>query len=243
MMSSLSAVWNHAGKSDPALPANPVERRLAGEWYEIEPREGHVEAADLPKFYEAVCALDNAVQRDFLTLLLFSGLRRGAAASLRWDNIDPNCGWVDFRAKMIRLPRGANKEKRKFDMPLSDHLLGLLVARRQLGKGKFVFEASSKSGHVEDPKRPLRLVADACGVHVSAHDLRRTFATCCELADVGYVATQALLNHSPVRSVTGGYVQLSEERLRELAQRVADRMKQLCGIVAPAGDNVAVLRG
>jgi hypothetical protein len=36
--------------------------------------------------------------------------------------------------------------------------------------------------------------------------------------------------------VTSGYVQLTVERLREPAQRVADRLKKLCGLVgAPPG--------
>ncbi len=39
--------------------------------------------------------------------------------------------------------------------------------------------------------------------------------------------------------MTANYVQMTVERLREPAQRVADRLKQLCGIAAPEGDNVA----
>jgi hypothetical protein len=46
------------------------------------------------------------------------------------------------------------------------------------------------------------------------------------------------MNHAMPRDVTSGYVQLTVERLREPAQRVADRMKELCGIEPAAGTNV-----
>ncbi len=39
--------------------------------------------------------------------------------------------------------------------------------------------------------------------------------------------------------MTSGYIQMSTERLREPAQRVADRLMDLCGIARPEGDNVA----
>jgi hypothetical protein len=43
--------------------------------------------------------------------------------------------------------------------------------------------------------------------------------------------------------VTSGYVVLSTERLRQAAQRVADRLKELCGLKGPEGKNVEKLRG
>jgi hypothetical protein len=42
-------------------------------------------------------------------------------------------------------------------------------------------------------------------------------------------ALKALVNHS-TRDVTAGYVQHSAERLRAPAQRVADRLRELCRI-------------
>jgi hypothetical protein len=42
--------------------------------------------------------------------------------------------------------------------------------------------------------------------------------------------------------VTEGYVQMTVEALRQPAQRVANRMKKLCGIAAPAGKNVVRLK-
>ena len=72
---------------------------------------------------------------------------------------------------------------------------------------------------------------------------RRTFCTVAELCDISPMALKALVNHSLGDDVTSGYVQMTVERLREPAQRVADRLKVLCGAAAESeGGNVARLR-
>jgi integrase len=126
---------------------------------------------------------------------------------------------------------------------MSDFVRDLLVARRALGDAGWVFPAASKSGHIEEPHHPLDAVRDATGIDVSAHDLRRTFVTVAESTDLSMIALKALVNHALGRDVTEGYVQISVDRLREPAQRVAARLMELCRIAPPEGANVARLRG
>lgn len=217
---------------DPALGANPVRDRKL--WFKVARRERMVPAEDLPKFYGAVAGLANAVQRDYLLLLLFTGLRRREAATLRWED-------VDLRKRTLRIPAEVAKAGRKLDLPLTDVVHDMLVARRALGDSKFVFPANSESGHVEEPKFALTQVAAACGVRVSVHDLRRTFLTVAESCDISPLALKSLVNHSVGGDVTAGYVQMTPDRLREPAQRVCEKLKELCGIVDAAGDNVTKL--
>jgi integrase len=231
-MRVLRILWNYAADRDPTLPQNPV-RRLKRQWFNVPPRERYVSAAALPKFYRAVCDLPNPIARDYLLLLLFTGMRRGEAAGLRWENID-------IAERKIKLPAAKTKSRRKLDLPMSDVVLGIFMERQRLGRDKFVFPSNGGSGHIAEPKFPLKLVAQACGVRVSAHDLRRTFITVAESADISPTALRALVNHSLGRDVTSGYIQMSVERLREPAQKVADKMGALCGIVRPKG--VAKLR-
>ena len=226
-MRALRVLWNFAMEREPNLPPNPVTR-LRRQWFPVHRRERLVRADDLPNFYRAVLALPNPVHRDYLLLLLFTGLRRTEAATLTWAH-------VDFGHRVIRIPANRTKAGRKLDLPMSDMVHDLLVARRGLGRDKFVFPSVSKSGHVEEPKFPLRLVAKACGVEVSAHDLRRTFVTIAESADISPLALKALVNHALGSDVTSGYVMMTTERLREPAQKVTDKMKELCGIAPPEG--------
>jgi integrase len=225
-------LWNFAADRDPALGPNPVRDRKL--WFKVPRRERHVPADDLPKFYSAVMALPNPVQRDYLLTLLFTGLRRREAAGLRWTDID-------LQKRTLRIPAAVAKAGRKLDLPLTDVLHDMAVARRALGDGVYVFPANSRSHHIEEPKAPLGLVAAACGVTVSAHDLRRTFLTVAESCDISPLALKCLVNHSVGGDITAGYVQMNVERLRQPAQAVANKMKALCGIVEPAG--VTKLKG
>jgi integrase len=231
-MRAFRVLWNYAADRDATLPASPT-RRLKRQWYTVPARERHVRAAELPKFYAAVCDLPNPVARDYLLLLLFTGMRRREAAGLRWDD-------VDIPHRVIRLPAAKTKSRRKLALPMSDIVLGILMERQRLGRDKYVFPANGASGHIQEPKFPLNLVAEACGVRVSAHDLRRTYVTVAESADISPTALRALVNHSLGKDVTSGYVQMTAERLREPAQRVADKMRDLCGFAPPKG--VAKLR-
>ena len=127
---------------------------------------------------------------------------------------------------------------------MSDIVYDLLVARRAIGDAKWVFPSNSKSGHIEEPKFPLRMVAAATGIEVSAHDLRRTFVTTAESTEMSVIALKSLVNHAlPRGDVTSGYVQMTAERLREPAQRVADKLKNLIGIAPIEGGNVKKLKG
>jgi integrase len=67
-------------------------------------------------------------------------------------------------------------------------------------------------------------------ITVTPHDLRRTYVTVAEDTDISPLALKALVNHSLGDDVTAGYVQMTVERLRDPAQRVADKLKELCGI-------------
>jgi integrase len=226
-MRAFKVLWNYAADRDPTMPQNPV-RRLKRQWFNVKPRERHVRADELPRFYAAVCSLPNPVARDYLLLLLFTGMRRSEAAGLRWDD-------VDILHRVIRVPAAKTKSGKKLDLPMSDFVFGLFMERQRLGRDKFVFPANGKSGHIEEPKFPLKLVEDACGIKVSAHDLRRTYVTVAESADISPTALRALVNHSLGRDVTSGYVQMTAERLRQPAQGVAAKMTELCGIRQPEG--------
>lgn len=222
-MRVLRLVWNYARDRDARLPENPVNR-LHKAWYPDKRRDNIVNASDLPGFYQSLIKLQNSVHRDYLLLVLFTGLRRREAASLRWDDLDLIEG-------VIRIPASSTKAKRKLDLPMSDFICDLLASRRDVGRdGPFVFPAISESGHIEEPRFALDQAAAAIGIKVTVHDLRRTFITIAESCDISPYALKGLVNHSMGSDITGGYVIAGPERLREPMQKVADRLKELIGI-------------
>jgi integrase len=234
-MRSFSIIWNFALEREPGLGPNPVSR-LRRQWYPVYRRERMVPAEKLPVFYAAINALPNPIQRDYLLLLLFTGLRRSEAASLTWDD-------VDFRQKTFRVSAQRTKSKRRLDLPMTDFVHDLFVRRRAPGTAHWVFPANSAAGHIAEPQSFFKRIAASTGVYVSPHDLRRVYITIAESTDISLLALKALVNHHMGGGITEGYVQMTAERLREPAQRVCDRIKELCGIVPVADETVHKLRG
>jgi integrase len=216
-MRALRAVFNFAIDRYPDVTANPV--RLKGQWFKIHQREDLIAADDLPKFFRAVGELENPVARDYLLLLLFTGLRREEAAGLVWDDID-------LAAKIIRLPAVRTKAQRRLDLPMSDFVFKLLQKRRELGDATFVFPATSKTGHIAEPRHFLALIEEATDIAVTVHGLRRTFATAADAAGVNEPVIAAMLNHAQSATITARYIIKSSEQLREPVQRTADQLKK-----------------
>jgi integrase len=233
-LKTFRTLWNFAADRIPDLGRNPV-KVLERQFFEEKPRTRMVRAEDMAKFYAAVDALPNKVQRDYLLLIMFTGMRRKETASLRWEDID-------FATRVIRVSAASTKSGRKLDLPMTDFVFDLLVARRSIGKTEFVFPSNSKSGHVTEPEKVFDRIAEQCGIRVSCHDFRRGYLTIAAICDVQPMFLKALVNHAVGEDITSRYVQIGVEQLREPAQRVADRMKQLCGIESVPAKNVAKLR-
>ncbi len=242
-MRALRLIWNFSVARDAKLAPWPTQR-LRGQWYRLPSRERHVAASDLRRFYETAGALDERgdyllgrTRRDFILTLLFSGLRRREASGLKWGDLDLGAAIIHISAKRA-------KAKRQLDLPMSDFVYDLLVARRALGtEGAYVFPGDGRSGHLENPTPAFAAIARRCGIHLSPHDLRRTYATiAASCPEVSHFQLQGLLNHSVGGGVTAGYVRLTAESLRPAAQAVADRIKEHCGIAPEEAENVRPLR-
>jgi integrase len=227
------ALYSFAADRSDDMPPNPV-RRLKRQWYKETRRERIVPEERMTEFYNAVCALENLVQRDYLVMLMFTGMRRSECASLRWDDVN-----LDKRS--FRVQGDKTKNGVRLELPMSDVVHDMLVARRALGiaGGGFVFP--SRGGCIASTAEPLKAIYKATGIQISAHDLRRGFITIAESTNISPTALKALVNHSLGSDVTEGYVMMRLKRLEEPVQLVADRIKALCGIESVAGGNVTRL--
>ena len=225
-------LYNWAAARDDSLPRNPCRLR-GNEWHSTTPKRRPIATEKLADFYAAVQTLPPML-KDYVLLLLFTGMRQREGAALRWSE-------VDFERGLIHLPSARTKTRKPLDIPMCDVVRDLLVARRQLGDGTFVFPSYGASGHLEHVGAAVQMLREKTGIEFSTHDLRRTFITVGEALDISPYAIKALVNHALGTSVTEGYISMSVERLRGPAQLVCDRIRDLCGIVGPSG-NVAVLR-
>ena len=230
---ALSAVWAHAAERVPELPANPV-RRLKRKWFKEERRKRLVANDRLADFYRAVMGLDNPIVRDVLLLMMFTGLRSGESKSLRWDDID-------LAKRTINLREEVTKGKRSAEIPMSDYIHDLLVTRRALGRTEYVFPGLGKSGYVSDLQCGFNEIEKLTSIKISAHDLRRGYITTAESIGLTIGVIKQLVNHAGENDVTLGYIVIEDSRLQAATQAVTNRLKELCVIQDPSGENIEKL--
>jgi integrase len=213
------------GDGQPIIPDNPVSVLRKG-WFKVGRKQTLVRAHQLKLWFTAVLELkSDAVNaktdtvRDLLIAVLLTGLRRGEAASLTWSDID-------LKGKILTVRDTKNRDIHT--LPMGAYLHALLTRRRRdLGMPNgdtVVFD-------VAEPKKLIAKIGESSGVFFSMHDLRRSFSTFAEGLDVGHYALKRLLNHR-VKDVTGGYVQIDVERLREPMQRIEDFVLKSAGVKA-----------
>lgn len=219
-MRVLRAVFNHAreqyedGQGNSLFPNNPVDRlSQARAWYTINRRQTLIKPHQLKPWYEATLQLNLETTRDYLHFLLFTGLRRSEAASLRWENVD----LVD---RSFMIPETKNNELHQ--LPMSSFLYDLLKRRKDANEGEWVFPSPLTDSYLKEPKTAVAVVAEYANVPFTLHDLRRTFITIAEGLDIPGYALKQLLNHKNPNDVTAGYIVMDVNRLREPMQRITD---------------------
>ena len=150
-MRSLRAIYNHARKAARSLPAeNPV---TAVDWNSEKRRNTALGLNELPPWVGQLRALDNLIRREFHWFLLLSGSRPDALKRARIEH-------VDFRSRILHIPKPKGGEIRAFDIPLSRQMIRCLVRVVRLGRilhpvqgQEWLFPADSESGHLVSTRR------------------------------------------------------------------------------------------
>lgn len=159
--------------------------------------------------------LTNETLRDYLLLILFTGLRRQEAAKLQWSQ-------VDLKAKTFTIIYTKNREPHT--LPLSNYLFNLFATRKQNASSNYVFPGTGANGYIIELRKQMAKVIEVSNIPFTVHDLRRKFITIAESLDIAAYAFKRLLNHKMTSDVTAGYIMLDVERLRKPMQMVTDHL-------------------
>jgi integrase len=241
-MRFLRALFNFSseyrdGKGRVIIADNPVRRLSAKKiWNRIERRSNYIQPHQLKKWWDAVWTLkckplvinrkskmpnqqfvrsrNIETIRDYLLVILFSGLRREEALTLSWESI---C--FDTKTLTVRDP----KNRLDHTLPMSDFLFDLFKRRKEQSINQWVFEGDGKLGRIVEPRKQMTKVIELSGIQFTSHDLRRTFASIVNMLSdtISYYTVKRLLNHK-TSDVTAGYVQHDIEKLRVAMQSVTD---------------------
>ena len=231
----------------PLIKHNPV-KALKDEWHSFKPRTRDVaedkvgavwhmlaDARLNPKNADALAGID------LVRFLMLTGTRRMEGAALTWDRVhiddDPAKCW-------FHLPDPKNDNP--VWLPLSTQAVELLKARPRIAGNPHVFPSRSKEGHVLDTRAPLAVISEAAGLHLSAHDLRRTFVSIGVASlDVDLYKMELLTNHVPKGITARHYLRTSRlQYLYPEIQRIGDWVAEQGCIAAAvaAGENVVPIR-
>lgn len=233
-MRFLRALFNFAvgqyedSKGQALIQDNPVKRlSQTRAWYRVERRQTVIKPHELKPWFQAVMNLKNDIKsqnretiRDYLLLVLFTGLRREEAASMTWNN-------VDLQAKTLKVTD--TKNHLDHTLPLSDFLYDLLQQRKNNAANDYVFQRSDGQGHITEQRKQMAKVIKESGVTFTIHDLRRTFITVAESLDISAYAVKRLVNHKMNNDITAGYIVTDVERLRDPMQKITDYILKCAG--------------
>ncbi len=157
----------------------------------------------------------------YLILLIFTGLRRQEAATLKWNQID-------FKQKTLTIVDTKNHDSHT--LPLSDYLYDLLTQRKNIATTEYVFPSSGAGGYIVEPRKQMEKVIQSSGIPFIIHDLRRTFITIAEGLDISAYAVKRLANHKMKQDITSGYIITDVERLRKPMQQITDYLLKCMGM-------------
>jgi len=233
-MRFLRALFNFAiaqyedGNGHSILRENPVIRLTQTRaWYRVERRQTVIKPHELEPWFTTVMNQKNDVTsqnretiRDYLLLVLFTGLRREEAAKMTWKN-------VDLKARTLKVTDTKNHQDHT--LPLSDFLFDLLQQRKNNAINEFVFQRANGTGYISEQRKQLAKIIKESGVSFTIHDLRRTFVTVAESLDISAYAVKRLVNHKMSSDITAGYIVTDVERLRLPMQKITDYMLKCAG--------------
>ena len=211
----LRRILNYTRALHDSLPGWPTEdlARL-GLWAEQKARDRKIHPKEFPEFWQALNALQDAEQKDYFKFLLLTGCRRREALNLSNANVDSRRQELTFRS---------TKNGEDHTLPYTQTLLKILDRRQEVvGKAPL-----TRLFTLAEPKSITKHIRKSTGMHITPHDLRRTFAA------VGNTVTstailKALLSHKSGLDVTDDYIgEIDSETLRDALLSIEDKISAL----------------
>ena len=248
-MRALRSVWNYCRFSflddneEPIIKEHPISiLNVKKDWNVIKPRKRHVEEEKLNPYFNAVinhrdtstfkqAAYSNNA-RDILLAFMLTGVRLNEAQPLRWDNVDLRTGKIE----LLDTKNGSD-----YIIPMGKILHAMMKLRAKYrGSEAWVFPSERKNSdsHVKDLSHSYQIIAGKVGLHITPHDLRRTFISVANRLSMNYPVLKKLLNHQDSKvadEVTLQYIQISQRELRDALNEIE---KSYCDAIGMTQDEV-----
>ena len=181
-------------------------------------RDRFLQSDELQRLFAALETEQNEVFKNYILISLYSGQRRSSILSLRWSQVDLVNGF-------IYLPDTKNGEP--MQVPMTNQLRELFEKINHNKNSDWVLPSvRSKSGHLEDPKRPWHELLRRAGIkNLRLHDLRRTMGSYQAISGASLHIIGKSLGHKSA-SATQVYARLTVDPVRNAMQKATDKMME-----------------
>lgn len=225
---AFNAVWNFSRLSfldkaeSPIIKPSPIEILTAKKlWNTVKPRTTYLNEDTMGNYVRVLTDFksedfhtmqphsNNA--RDIMLLFLCTGIRASEGYTLRWDAIDLKHGTMTIYE---------TKNSDTLHVPLGKVMCAMLAHRHHYRQNEpWLFPSRLKEcdGNLTDISKQYKNIGDAAGIHITPHDLRRTFSTIGDILNLNISVIKRLMNHRTSKAsddVTLQYIQVSQKRLR-----------------------------
>lgn len=216
---SRKKLWNKKEAKSGAIPLN----KIGAVWNMLQARR--TSPALLP------IALTGA---DIIIFIMLTGCRWSEAAELTWNH-------VNLDAKNWHIPNPKNHKP--ITLPLSSPALAMLTDRPRVEGNDYVFMGRGKTPFITDARTTMTEVTKLAGLHLTAHDLRRTFIAIGHNLKIELWRLKLLTNHISEGDVTlDHYTETNDmSYLSGEAEQIAAYIVEQGKIAT--GSNVVNLRG
>jgi integrase len=233
------AIGAYRADGKPTIAENPVKAISDLKmWNHITPRSGRIPLDKVGIAWNELQRLRAAPEQtdisrtlaDAVTFLFLTGARFSEMGGLTWEQVNIDEKWWTIPDPKNRTP---------ITFPLSNATFDIVINRPR--NSKFVFPARTKTGHVGEARSIMKKISEAIGIHITAHDLRRTFRAIAGDCGVDFWKTKLLMGHKISGDVTiTHYTETSDLRyLSDEINIISDWITQQ-GIIAKT-DNVVQL--
>lgn len=179
-------------------------------------RERFIQGDEITRFFESLNNEPSETFKDFFYLSLLTGARRNNVQAMHWSDINFNrAEWLVEETK--------NGEPQT--IPLIPQAIIILKERYENKISDWVFpSATSKSGHIEEPKKVWKNLLERAGIKdLRIHDLRRTLGSWQAATGANSYIIGKSLGHK-TQQATAIYARLNMDPVRESVARAVDSM-------------------